>query len=439
MTAGKPGKLIFRFALPIMAGNICQQLYTIIDAAFVGQFAGIQALAAVGSADWFNWLIMGMIWGFTQGFSVHISQCFGAGNKEELRKAVGQSVSLTVIIALFLLVISQLLVAPVLALLQVPLDIRPQASQYLRLLFAGLPILGAYNVQACILRAVGDARTPLIAMIIASVSNIALDALLVIVIPWGVAGAAIATVMAQGISALYCLKIIKKMPIIRFGKKDLRPERKTARRLIELGTPAALQNGIIGVGGMVVSRVVNSFGEIFIAGYTATNKLYGLLEMAATSFGASIATYAGQNFGAGKMQRIKKGVNIGAIISVATALVISLVLFIIGRPVLSLFVDSSAAQFDQVLDVAQLYLNVMLSSLIALYLLYVYRSALQGMGDTLTPMISGIVELIMRVGCALLLPGILGQLGLYIAEVSAWIGAAILLFATYACKIRKLT
>ena len=439
MTTGKPAKLIFRFALPLMAGNIFQQLYTIVDAAFVGRFAGIQALAAVGSADWFNWLVLGMVWGYTQGFSVLISQRFGAGDMEGLKKAVGQSISLTAIISVFLLIVSQLLVSPALTLLQVPGEIRPQASLYLRVLFAGLPIAAAYNVQAGILRAVGDARTPLVAMVIASLTNIALDALFVIAFRWGVEGASAATVIAQGVSAVYCLRVIMKMPAIRFGKGDLQPDRHTAPRLIALGTPAALQNGIIGTGGMVISRVVNGFGEIFIAGYTATNKLYGLMEMAATSFGTAIATFSGQNFGAGKMQRIKNGVYTGAKISVVTAVAIAAVLFLVGRSVLSLFVDGSAAQVEEVLDVAQMYLNVMLFALVSLYLLYVYRSALQGMGDTVTPMISGFVELVMRVGCALTLPVIMGQMGIYIAEVAAWIGAAILLCATYLYKIRKLT
>ena len=202
MTAGKPLPLIIAFALPMMAGNICQQLYTLVDAAFVGRGAGTLALAAVGAADWFNWVIMGVIWGYTQGFSVLISQYFGAGEKQNVRKAVGLSISLTVAISLLLILISQLLILPVLRLLHTPDDIFAQAELYLRILFSALPILGAYNVQAGILRAVGDAKSPLIAMIIASCVNIALDALLVMVFHWGIAGAAVATVIAQGASAV---------------------------------------------------------------------------------------------------------------------------------------------------------------------------------------------------------------------------------------------
>lgn len=438
MTTGKPARMILAFALPMMAGNICQQLYTLVDTAFVGRFAGIQALAAVGASDWFNWLVVGAILGFTQGFSILISQLFGAGETEKLRRAVGNSVTLTVIISLFLLLLSQILVLPVLHLLDVPPDIRPQAEIYLRILFTGLPIVGAYNVQAGILRAVGDAKTPLIAMVVAATTNIALDALFVIVFRWGVAGASAATVIAQGISAVFCLRVILKIPMIRFHVSDLRPDREIARQLIVLGTPTALQNSIIGVGGMVLSRVVNGFGAIFIAGYTASNKLYGILEMAAISYGAAIAAYVGQNYGAQKMDRIRQGIRESVGLFVATALVIAVVLFLSGRNVLSLFVDAGEAQVQQVLDVAQNYLNVMLASLVILYLLHLYRSALQGMGDTVTPMISGIVELIMRVGCALTLPALIGQWGIYLAETTAWLGAALLLIMTYYRKIRQI-
>lgn len=437
MTAGRPLKLIIGFALPMMAGNICQQLYTMVDAAFVGQFAGIQALAAVGAADWFNWLVLGGLLGFTQGFSVLISQYFGAGEQQSVCLSVGQSVALTGGISLALLGISQALVEPVLALLKVPSDIAPQARTYLRILFGGLPILGAYNCQAAMLRAVGDSKTPLAAMVVASVTNIILDALFVVAFRWGVAGASAATVIAQGASALYCLASIRKMPHLRFGKKDMIPHPPTIRRLLSLGAPAALQNTVIGVGGMAVQRVINSFGEIFIAGFTATNKIYGLLEMAATSYGAALASYTGQNYGARRMKRIREGVDTGAWLSIATALAISAVLFFLGRPILSLFVEQGEAAREQVLDVAQRYLRFMLAALPLLYLLYVYRSALQGMGDALTPMLSGLAELAMRVGAAMLLPLRLGEGGLYFAEPLAWLGAVALLLPVYKITIDK--
>ena len=438
MTQGKPARLIMAFALPMMAGNICQQLYTIVDAAFVGRFAGIDALAAVGAADWLCWMFLASVMGCTQGFSVLISQRFGAGDERGVRKAAAQSVLLTGLISLGVIVLSQLLTAPMLGLLHTPEDIFPKAALYLRIILCGVPVYAAYNVQAAMLRAVGDSKTPLIAMLIASFVNIALDGLFVIVFRWGVAGAAAATLIAQGSAAVYCFSLVRRMPALRFGREDLKWDGALARRLITLGSPMAAQNMIIGLGSMVVQRVINGCGSIFIAGFTATNKLYGMMEMAAVSYGGAIAAYAGQNYGAGKKERLKNGVRSGVIMALVTSCAIALALFLLGRPVLSLFVDPEAAQREEVLSVALRYLHFMLAGLFILYLLYVYRSALQGMGDTVTPMLSGGAEMVMRIGTALLLPLILGQDGIFFAEPAAWFGAEVLLMFTYYHKIRRL-
>ncbi|MBE5786857.1 MAG: MATE family efflux transporter [Clostridiales bacterium] len=437
MTSGSPLRLILLFSLPMMAGNICQQLYHMVDAAFLGRGDSPLALAALGAGDWFNWVILGIIWGYTQGFSVLISQFFGAGDMQNVRRTVGLSISLTLVISLLLTFVSQLLVNPVLTILETPENIFDQAALYLRILFGALPILGAYNVQAAILRAVGDSKSPLYAMLIASGTNIALDALFVMGFHWGVAGAAAATVIAQTVSAIYCFIVIRRIPVLRFHKDDLKWRREIGGKLLKLGTPLAAQNAVIGVGGMVLQRIINPYQSDFIAGYTATNKLYGLMEMAAVSFGGALGAYTGQNFGARKMDRVKKGVRVGIALSLGTSLLIAGALLIFGRSILSLFVDPAYAQSDYVLDVAQRYLNIMLYALPVLYLLYVYRSSLQGMGDTLTPMVSGMVELAMRVGVALFLPAIIGPDGIFIAEIAAWIGAAVLLVITYYLRMSK--
>lgn len=439
MTVGKPAKMILAFALPMMAGNIFQQLYTIVDAFFVGRFAGMNALAAVGAADWLSWLVFGIAWGYTQGFSVLISQRFGAGDAQGLKKAVANSVTLTGIICVAISVASLILARPMLRLLETPDEIMTDASVYLYVLFGALPILGAYNVQAGILRAVGDARTPLYAMIIASFTNIGLDALFVIWFQWGVPGAAAATVIAQGASAVYCYVILRRIPQVRLTKAELKMEKATCRELIRLGTPTAMQNIVIGVGGTAVQRVVNQYGTVFVAGFTATNKLYGLMEMASVSLGGALSAYVGQNYGAGKFRRIRQGVRVGAGITVAVSFVIAGLLFLFGRPVLSLFIESPDAKLiSDCLDVAQNYLNAMLVGLFVLYLLHAYRCALQGMGDTVTPMVSGVVELLMRVGAVMILPMFIGEWGVYFAELCAWFGAMVLLVSAYYIRIRKL-
>lgn len=438
MTKGKPGRLILLFALPLMLGNVCQQMYTIVDGAFVGRFAGIDALAALGAADWLSWLFFSVIIGFAQGFSILVSQRFGARDEQGLRKSVAQSVLITFLITLLLLTASQSLLCPILRLMETPESIFPQAVLYIRILLCGLPVNAAYNLQAGLLRAVGDSRSPLIAMMIASLTNIALDALFVIRLRWGVAGAAAATVIAQTLSALYCFMIVRKMPMLFFTRQDLSWHGPTAKKLILLGAPAAAQNIVIGAGGLAVQRVINGYGSVFIAGFTATNKLYGLMEMAGISFGASIAAYTGQNYGAREKKRIRDGVRSGALLSSLAALMIAAALFFAGKTALSLFVDPGEQLIGQVLNVAQRYLNFMLAALVILYLLYVYRSALQGMGDTLTPMVSGMAELTMRVSAVLILPRFLGQDGVFFAEPAAWLAAEVILMLTYWHKIRRL-
>ncbi len=439
MTKGNPGKLIFFFALPLMLGNICQQLYTMVDTIIVGQGVGVQALASLGAADWLNWLVLGISTGFSQGFSIMIAQRFGANDMEGLRKSVSMSYLLGGIIAIIATILSQLTALPILKLLKTPENILPGSLIYLRISFSGILIVMAYNVFASILRALGDGKTPLIAMLIASVINIILDMLFVFVFHWGIAGAAIATVVAQVFSGLFCLKAILKISFLKLKRSDWTLNQYMIKRLIQLGTPTAFQNIIISIGGMVVQYVINGFGFIFVAGFTATNKLYGLLEVASTSFGFSMATFTGQNLGAKQLTRIKSGVKTGAIMGIVTAALISCMMFILGEQIVSLFVSGEPNEIEQVIAVAKTYLMIMSALLPILYLLYIYRSALQGMGDTITPMLSGLIEFIMRVSVVLILPKIIGQSGVYYAEIAAWTGATILLMSTYYLKIRKLS
>ena len=420
MTAGSPGKLIITFAIPMMLGNIFQQFYTMADTMIVGQVVGVEALAAVGAGDWLVWLVLGIMTGITQGFSILVSQYYGAREKENLKCAVAKSYIMTALLSVVVLAVSEDL-----------------TMLYLRLIFAGIPIIAAYNIFAAILRALGNSRSPLIAMTVAAVINVGLDLLFVAVFGWGIAGAAVATVIAQGFSALYCLIVLRKIPDIRLEKKDFYRQPSMSLRLLELGVPLAIQNVIISVGGLVVQYVINGFGFLFVAGFTAANKLYGVLEMAAVSYGYAITTYVGQNLGAKKYQRIRKGVRSGTYMAVLTSAFISGMMVLFGRNVLSLFVSGEPDQTRQVLDIGYKYLFIMAVFLWVLYLLYVYRSAIQGLGNTLIPLASGIAEFIMRVSVALLLPKMIGEDGIYYAEICAWSSAAVLLFVSYMIIIRK--
>jgi len=441
MTEGNPYRLMLTFALPLMLGNVFQQMYTVVDTMVVGKGLGVDALAAVGASDWLNWMSIGALSGLAQGFSIPMAQEFGAGNKEQLKKSIGNAISLSAVCAVILLLVFQLSALPVLHLLDTPTEILPMTMMYVRIFFTGIPITMAYNVLAATLRAMGDGKTPLYAMIVASFVNIVLDILFVMVLTFGVAGAAVATLIAQVVASLYCFRELKRSGGIVLSKEDFRIGTRLCRRLLKLSVPLAFQNAIIAVGGMIVQFVVNGFGVLFIAGYTATNKLYGVLEIAATSFGYAISTYVGQNIGARRMDRVKRGHVASLVLSVVTSMVISACMLLFGHAILGLFLSGTPEEVTAAGEVAFRYLIFMSLALPFLYLLYAYRSALQGMGNTLIPMLSGILEFLMRTGAALLLTGIIGSDGIFWAEILAWAGAAVLLGVGYyvimAIKKRK--
>lgn len=438
MTQGSPLKLIISFAIPLMLGNVFQQLYTVMDTLIVGRSLGVDALAALGATDWLVWLVLGIITGFTQGFSIRMAQDYGAGRMEELKKDIGHSI----LLSLFWSVILMLAALPggihVLRFLQTPEEILPLANTYMTILFVGIPLMMLYNFLSSVLRALGDGRTPLSAMIAASFVNIFLDLFFILVCHMGVAGAALGTLLAQLTASLFCLRVLLKSDFFKLTGKDFVPEPARIGKLLYLGLPVAFQNSIIAIGGMVVQFVVNGFGVIFIAGFTATNKLYGILEMAATSYGFAMMTYTGQNLGAGKNDRIKHGVHTAVGIGILTSVLISACMLLFGRTIVGAFISGTAEQTAQATAIAYHYLKIMSLFLSTLYLLHIYRSALQGMGDTIMPMISGLAECFMRIGAALVLPLFWGEQGIFYAEILAWIGADCILLTSYYIRLRKL-
>ena len=437
MTKGNPGRLILMFAVPLMVGNVFQQLYTMVDTVVVGQVAGVQALAALGAVEWIMWMVLGVSSGITQGFAILMAQDYGARKWNQLKKTVAHSYVLTAITAVLLFLTSQIFAHWILSFLNTPDNIIGMSLLYLRIVFCGIPVVAAYNVFAGVLRSLGNSRTPLVAMVIAAGINIVLDLVFVAGLHMGVAGAALATVIAQCFSALYCFIIVRKIEIVHITKEDFRAVPGLNRKLLSLGTPILFQDVIISVGGLAVQFVVNGYGFLFVAGFTATNKLYGILEMAAISYGYAIVTYVGQNLGAGQITRIKKGVHVSGFLAFLTSAFISVMIFVFGKHILKMFISGDPAQTEQVLGIAWHYLSIMASVLCILYFLYVYRSALQGLGDTMIPMLSGVVEFFIRVGVALLLPKIMGQNGIFYAEITAWTGAAVLLAVSYYIRIRK--
>lgn len=437
MTTGKPLPLIISFALPLMVGNIFQQFYTVVDTMVVGKALGVNALAALGATDWLYWMLLGMIQGITQGFGILMASEFGAKHFEKLRNVIGCAVTLSGVSALVLLAVGQFSAEPILRLLQTPDEIMGGSLLYLRIMIFGTPIVMAYNLLATVLRSLGDGQTPLQAMIVAALTNVVLDLLFVIVFGWGIAGAAIATLIAQCISGVYCLRKILKIEFMTLRREHFLPDGKLSLRLLGLGSPMAAQNAIIAIGGMIIQGVVNGYGVAFIGGFTASNKLYGILEIAATSYGYAMITYTGQNLGAGKLERIRLGMRWALAVALATSLVIASVMIIFGRQIVGAFISGTPEQIAQATSVGYTYLAIMSLCLPILYVLHVTRSAVQGMGNTVLPMVSGVAEFFMRTGGVLLLPALIGENGIFIAEVLAWAGAVVILVPSYFITLKK--
>jgi len=438
MTRGDPAKLILRFSLPMLAGNILQQMYNLVDTFVVGRAEGVAALAAVSSTGWLDWTLLGLIIGLAQGFAIQIAHSFGAGDSDKLRRAAGNGIVLAAVIVAVLELIAQVFLHPVLTLMNTPADTHGLTLTYLRITYGGLPLVMGYNLFSGFLRSAGNSRTPLTAITCSAACNILLDILFVACFRWGVVGVAAATVISQALSFLVCFVSVLRLPVFRLSRADLHLTGEICGRLMKLGMPIAFQNLIISVGGLVLQSVVNAQGFIFMAGYNAAGRLQTLMEMAGTALRGAVSTFVGQNFGAGKLDRVRDGLRRSVWIAVLMAAVVGTAVVIWSRPLLRLFIRDDPAVVEQVLTYGCRYLSFMGISLIALYLLFVFRSALQGLGDTVTSMVSGILELFMRSGCALILPLFMGEWGIYLSGIISWFGAAILLALSCRRRLRRL-
>lgn len=437
MTSGAPLKLILVFAIPMIIGNIFQQLYTIVDTMVVGKALGVRALAALSSIDTINFVCMGIALGMTQGFGILIAQKYGEKEQDSLNRIIRNSLVLSVILSVVLLILIQLAINPFLTLLRVPDEIRPLSLIYLRILIGGIPVVIMYNMEAVILRSLGDSQSPLIAMVIATLSNIILDIIFVIVFGWGIPGAAIATLIAQIMSASYCALRIKRIDFIDLSYNGSLIDKEWTVPMLKLGLPLAAQNLIIAFGNMILQSIIDGFGVLVIAGSTATNKLYGILESAALGYGYAMTTYVGQNYGAKKISRIRKGVLTANVISVISCIIIASITIGFGKSMLSLFISGTPEEVNTTLKYAYGFLRDMSLFLPTLYLIHVLRSVLQGFGHTITTMASGFVELVIRIIAALTLPALFGPGVLFYAHILAWVGSDIVLIVGYYYYIKR--
>ena len=438
MTEGSPAKLILSFSLPLMAANLGQQLYMLVDTMIVGKGVGVEALASVGATDWSYWLALWVIQAMTQGFAISISQHFGEGNQSRIKKTVAMSIWLCLGIGVVLTVSGLVFAQFLLRILQTPDPIFQGALSYLMILYAGILVVMAYNMAAAILRSLGDGKTPLIAIVIAAITNILLDLLFVLVFRWGVAGAAFATVLAQLLAFIYCLLVMRKIDLLKMERKDWKPESSIIKRQCGLGIPLALQHVLIAIGGMILQSSINRHGFVFIAGFTATNKIYGLLESSAISLGYAVTTYTAQNYGAGRYDRIRNGLKSSVLIAAAMSVCVSAAMIAGGRAVLGLFIDSTSSSAAEVLEISYHYLFIMSCLLSSLYLLYAFRNTLQGLGNTVAPFLSGVMEFFARVSVAVYFSRLWGTEAIFFAEPCAWAAATLVLVTVCVRQVGKL-
>lgn len=431
MTSGSPAKHILRFALPLIITNMGQQLYMIADGAIVGRGVGVKALAAVGATDWCYWMILWTVGGLAQGFSTFVARYFGDKNYKEMNKAIAASAVLCTCIGLVLTLIGVFAARPLLRFLNTPADILPGAAAYLIIMVSGTLIVMGYNMSASILRGLGDGKTPLAAMAIAALLNIGLDCLFVFVFNWGIMGAAAASLIAQAVSFIYCLLAISKIECIRLDAQAWKFGRRRLSTMLMFGLPIALQYIVITLGGMTLQSGVNAQGSFFIAGYTATNKLYSFLQCFAMSFGLAASTFTAQNYGAGLHGRVKEGVWVSVKIVTLTALIVMAVTLLTRRHILQVFLDTSEAGGAAALDIAVRYLTIMVLCFIVLHILHVFRNVLLAMGKSLWPMLSGFAEFAARVFMAKLMLAQIGSDALFLAEPASWFGAMLCALIPY--------
>lgn len=436
MTQGSPLKIFIFFSIPLLIGNVFQQLYSMVDTIIVGRFVGVDALAAVGSTGSMFFLVNGMILGLTSGFGVLVSQKFGAKDEVGVKKAVASNITLTLISTLLMTVIALIVKNPLLRIMNTPENIFDNANNYITIIFAGLITQALYNMAAGILRALGDSKTPLYFLMISSILNVILDLVFIINFKMGVSGAAHATNIAQGFSAVLCLIYsYKKFKVLRLKKEDFKVESHYYTKHLKIGIPMGLQFSVTAVGIIIVQSAINVFGSTVIASYIASSKVLQLVMQPSISFGVTIATYAGQNLGAGRFDRIKNGMKIMNKVSIVTSLIAGVVLIFLGRYFVTLFMENPT---PEIFSYAQQVFNYSAVFFIPLGFIFVYRNVLQGMGESFVPMMAGVYELVARSIVAFTLPKFIGFTGICLSDPVAWIAAAVPLMITYYRKMKKI-
>ena len=433
MTEGKPFGLMARFAVPMALANALNLAYTLADGAVLGRLLGVDAFAAVGATASLYWLVLSFAIGVAQGFGVLFAQRFGAKDAPGLRKAFATSALLAAGLGALVAGAGVAWSRLALAALNTPLELMGGASLYIGWLLGGMPVTFANLLAGAMLRSLGDSKTPLRAMAFSTALNIALDVALAV--PFGIAGVAAATLLSQLAACAYCARSLRGLGGARFTRRDLCSD--SAKALLRLALPIGARNAVIEAGGLAVQAYVNAYGADFVTGVAAAKRMYSFMLAAGSAFEASVATFVAQNFGAGRIARVRRGVSVGLWTMLAASAVVAAATLLFGRAAISLLIEGEPARIAVVLDYGQRQLMALAAGLPALHVLFLFRSALQGVGDTRAPALSGFLELAGRLAAVLLLAPVVGIWGVYFADAAGWLLAAILLAASYAAASRS--
>ena len=436
LTRGAPWRVILLFAVPLLIGNIVQQLYQFADAAVIGRHLGVGSLASVGATGGLLFLLLGFAIGVTTGFAVPTAQAFGAGDARGVSRSVATGTILTAVISVIVSVGGALAAGPMLSLLRTPAELLPEATMFARVSFLGAGAVMFFNYLAAIIRAIGDSRTPLRYLVIACVLNVVLVVGLVMGAGLGIAGAALATCLAQLASALACLVHVRaKVPALHVVREDWRLDRASLAEHLRIGLPMGFQASIIAIGSLAVQIRINTLGPDAVAAYTTYARVDGLGVALLQSLGLAATTFAAQNIGAGNGRRIRRGIVQALGLAVGSSMMIGMVLVLAGRPLVHMFVAEGS---ETVIDMAVLPLHINAALYSILGVLFVLRGALQGLGQTAVPMVTGVIELVMRLGTAIVLGAVFGYAGVVWGTPLAWAGAVALLIPAYVRAHRRL-
>ena len=436
LTIGDPLKLILGFALPLFGGMLFQQFYSLVDTLIVGRFLGVKALAGVGDTGSITFMIIGFCMGVCNGFTIPISQRFGAKDYADMRRFLSHAIYVSLVFTVIMTVFCSLFCRQILQAMNTPDDIFDYAYDYLIIIFLGIPTNFLYNLFSGAIRALGDSKAPVLFLVVSSVVNIALDLFLILVIPMGVAGAAIATVISQAVSGLLALfYTVKKVEILRIQRDEWQFKPYYIKILLAMGVPMGLQYSITAIGSVVLTTAVNGLGSMYVAAQTAAGRVSNFFCTPYDALGSTMATYGGQNVGAKKLDRLNKGLFHASLVGVIYSLIALVIMIFFGRPLSALFVSGEEGAL--ILDSARLFLVVNAAFYVPLTFVNVVRFMIQGMGYSALAILSGVFEMIGRTAAALLLIPVLGYLGACFASPIAWVLADLFLFPAYFYVRRK--